>query len=66
MIHVGFLVHSREAEDKFYRDLLGFRPYWFGGMHDDKIDWVSQQVPDGHDWLEYMLAAGPGRGFQRT
>jgi len=63
MIHVGFLVHSREAEDKFYRDLLGFRPYWFGGMHDDKIDWVSQQVPDGHDWLEYMLAAGPGTGI---
>ena len=59
VIHVGILVHSREAEDKFYRDLLGFKPYWFGGMHDDKIDWVSQQVPDGHDWLEYMLTSGP-------
>jgi catechol 2,3-dioxygenase-like lactoylglutathione lyase family enzyme len=59
IIHVGFLVHSREAEDKFYRDLLGFRPYWYGGMKDDKIDWVSQQVPDGHDWLEYMLTSGP-------
>jgi len=63
VIHVGFLVHSREAEDKFYRDLLGFRPYWFGGMQDDKIDWVSQQVPDGHDWLEYMVAGGPGTGI---
>jgi catechol 2,3-dioxygenase-like lactoylglutathione lyase family enzyme len=59
IIHVGFLVHSREAEDKFYRDLLGFRPYWFGGMKDDKVDWVSQQVPDGHDWLEYMMTSGP-------
>ncbi|MGA9586492.1 MAG: VOC family protein [Terracidiphilus sp.] len=59
IIHVGFLVHSREAEDKFYRDLLGFRPYWYGGMKDDKIDWVSQQVPDGHDWVEYMLTSGP-------
>jgi catechol 2,3-dioxygenase-like lactoylglutathione lyase family enzyme len=59
IIHVGFLVHSREAEDKFYRDLLGFKPYWYGGMKDDKIDWVSQQVPDGHDWLEYMLTSGP-------
>jgi catechol 2,3-dioxygenase-like lactoylglutathione lyase family enzyme len=59
VIHVGILVHSRDAEDKFYRDLLGFKPYWFGGMHDDKIDWVSQQVPDGHDWLEYMLTSGP-------
>jgi catechol 2,3-dioxygenase-like lactoylglutathione lyase family enzyme len=66
IIHVGFLVHSREVEDKFYRDLLGFRPYWFGGMQDNKLDWVSQQVPDGHDWLEYMLAGGPGTGIPPT
>ena len=59
IIHVGFLVHDRAKEDTFYRDLLGFRPYWFGGMNDTKVDWVSQQVPDGHDWLEYMLTSGP-------
>ncbi|MFP5238070.1 MAG: VOC family protein [Acidobacteriota bacterium] len=59
MIHIGFLVHSRAKEDTFYRDLLGFKPYWFGGMKEDKIDWVSQQVPNGHDWLEYMLTSGP-------
>jgi catechol 2,3-dioxygenase-like lactoylglutathione lyase family enzyme len=59
IIHVGFMVHDRATEDKFYRDLLGFRPYWWGGRN-DKVEWVSQQVPDGHDWLEYMLAAGPG------
>lgn len=59
IIHVGFMVHSRAAEDMFYRDLLGFRPYWFGGMAPGKLDWVSQQVPDGHDWLEYMLTSGP-------
>jgi catechol 2,3-dioxygenase-like lactoylglutathione lyase family enzyme len=59
IIHVGFLVHSREAEDKFYRELLGFKPYWYGGMQGDKVDWVSQQVPDGHDWVEYMMTSGP-------
>ncbi len=59
IIHVGFLVHSREAQDKFYRELLGFKPYWYGGMQDDKVDWVSQQVPDGHDWVEYMMTSGP-------
>ena len=59
IIHVGFMVHSRAAEDTFYRDLLGFRPYWFGGMQEGKLDWVSQQVPNGHDWLEYMLTSGP-------
>lgn len=63
IIHVGILVHDRAAEDKFYKDLLGFRPYWFGGMTDAKIDWVSQQVPDGYDWLEYMLDGGPGTGI---
>lgn len=55
MIHAGFLVYKREAEDHFYRDILGFRPYWHGGMKDGETDWVSLQVPDGTDWLEYML-----------
>lgn len=63
IIHIGYMVHSRSAEDTFYRALLGFRPYWYGGMHDGKIDWVSQQTPDGRDWLEYMLVDDPGPGI---
>jgi catechol 2,3-dioxygenase-like lactoylglutathione lyase family enzyme len=56
IIHVGAIVHDRAREDTFYRDILGFRPYWFGGMKDDAPpSWVSQQVPDGPDWLEYMV-----------
>ena len=55
VIHVGYLVHSKAAEDHFYKDILGFRPYWFGAKQPDHVDWVSQQVPDGHDWLEYMM-----------
>jgi catechol 2,3-dioxygenase-like lactoylglutathione lyase family enzyme len=55
IIHVGYLVHNRAEEDHFYREVLGFRPYWFGAMHPDHVDWISQQVPDGHDWLEYMM-----------
>jgi catechol 2,3-dioxygenase-like lactoylglutathione lyase family enzyme len=55
MIHAGFLVYDRTAEDRFYREILGFRPYWHGGMKDTETDWVSLQVPDGTDWLEYML-----------
>jgi catechol 2,3-dioxygenase-like lactoylglutathione lyase family enzyme len=65
IIHVGMRVKSRDVENTFYRDLLGFRPYWFGGMKPDKTDWVSQQVPNGHDWLEYMLEVGPGEPSQR-
>jgi catechol 2,3-dioxygenase-like lactoylglutathione lyase family enzyme len=67
IIHVGFLVHNRAVEDTFYRDLLGFKPYWFGGMVEGKMDWVSQQAPDSHDWLEYMLTSGPsGSGIPDT
>lgn len=59
MIHVGMLVRDRAKEDTFYREILGFRPYWHGGMQPDRTDWVSQQVPNGGDWLEYMLTSGP-------
>ena len=60
IIHIGFIVHDRAREDGFYRTVLGFRPYWAGGMKDGKTDWVSQQVPDGRDWLEYMIVGTPG------
>ena len=67
IIHVGFLVHSRVIDAPFCRDLLGFRPYWFGGMVEGKLDWVSQQAPDSHDWVEYMLTSGPsGSGIPPT
>lgn len=56
IIHVGFVIHDRARQDSFFRDVLGFRPYWYGGMQDDGPPaWVSQQVPDGPDWLEYMI-----------
>ena len=57
IIHVGYLIHSRAVENILYRDLLGFRPYWYGGMVDGRTDWVSQQSPDSHNWLEYMLTS---------
>ncbi|HWI84737.1 MAG TPA: VOC family protein, partial [Sphingomonas sp.] len=31
IIHVGFIVHNRDNQDSFWRNLLGFRPYWYGG-----------------------------------
>jgi catechol 2,3-dioxygenase-like lactoylglutathione lyase family enzyme len=59
IIHVGMIVHDRALMDKFYRELLGFRGYWAGGMHPDHPSWISQQVPDGRDWMEYMIVSGP-------
>jgi len=48
---------SRSAlEDTFYRDVLGFRPYWFGGMKDDAPPSLGVAAGAGrHDWLEYMV-----------
>jgi catechol 2,3-dioxygenase-like lactoylglutathione lyase family enzyme len=58
IIHTGFAVQSTDAENKFYQDILGFRPNWYGGRVAGKTDWVSLQVPEGTDWLEYMLNGG--------
>jgi catechol 2,3-dioxygenase-like lactoylglutathione lyase family enzyme len=55
IIHVGFVVHDRAAEDRFYKDILGFHVYWHGGMKEGEDNWIDMQVPDGTDWIEYML-----------
>jgi len=54
MIHAGFLVKDRGAEDHFFKDILGFEEMWHGGKTDTSADWISMRVPDGEDWLEYM------------
>jgi catechol 2,3-dioxygenase-like lactoylglutathione lyase family enzyme len=59
MVHAGFIVKDRAAEDRFYRDLLGFRMYWHGGFKDADDDWWEIQVPEGSDWIEYMLNVSP-------
>ncbi|MFN2977544.1 VOC family protein [Terriglobus aquaticus] len=59
IIHAGFVVGSGDKENTFYRDVLGFKPYWHGGMHDGVTDFISQQVPNGTDWIEFMLNVKP-------
>jgi catechol 2,3-dioxygenase-like lactoylglutathione lyase family enzyme len=59
IIHAGFVVRDRAAEDAFYKDILGFRLYWHGGMKDDETSWVAMEVPNGANWLEYMLNISP-------
>jgi catechol 2,3-dioxygenase-like lactoylglutathione lyase family enzyme len=58
IIHVGVTVRDRAAADKFYKDILGFQETWHGGMKDSETDWVDMRVPEGTDWLEYMLNVG--------
>lgn len=59
IIHAGFVVHDRAAEDKFYKDILGFHVYWHGGMKEGEDNWLDMQVPEGTDWIEYMLRVSP-------
>jgi catechol 2,3-dioxygenase-like lactoylglutathione lyase family enzyme len=55
IIHVGVVVKDRAASDHFYKEILGFKEIWHGGMTDQDTDWVDMRVPEGTDWLEYML-----------
>jgi catechol 2,3-dioxygenase-like lactoylglutathione lyase family enzyme len=59
LIHAGIIVTDADAESKFYEGILGFHVYWHGGMKDDQTDWMAIQVPDGTDWIEYMLRIPP-------
>ena len=64
LVHAGFVAKDLQVMNKFYLDTLGFRLYWKGGFKDlppgtppkdSDIDWFEIQVPDGSDWVEYML-----------
>lgn len=58
ILHVGLTVTDAEAADKFYKDILGFSEIWRGGRDDVTINWINMRVPDGTDYLEYMLTVG--------
>lgn len=58
IIHAGFIVRDRLKMDHFYKNILGFRLYWQGGMKDE-TNWISLQVPDGTDWIEFMVNLPP-------
>ncbi|MEP6717251.1 MAG: VOC family protein [Terriglobia bacterium] len=55
MLHVGVRVKDPKEEDKFYKDILGFRFLWQGGPRDDRLDWISHLTPEGDNWIEYMV-----------
>src|SRR5208282_2685026 len=55
LIHAGIIVKDATVENRFYENVLGFHEYWHGGMKEGETSWMAMQVPDGTDWIEYML-----------
>ncbi|HZT30271.1 MAG TPA: VOC family protein [Bryobacteraceae bacterium] len=55
MMHVGVIVGDLAAAMKFYGDVLGFHEIWRGSSNGQTLSWVNMQVPDGKDYLEFML-----------
>jgi len=55
-LHVGVIVGSLEKSMEFYRDILGFEEFWRGSSRNSEtLSWVNMRVPDGTDYLEFML-----------
>ena len=54
--HVGVLIGSVQAPAAFYHGILGFEEIWRGGGGATKpLSWINMRVPDGKDYLEWML-----------
>ena len=58
MPHVGVMVGQLDASLKFYGDILGFAEIWRGGAG-KMLSWVNLRVPDGTDYIEFMLYNKP-------
>ena len=59
ILHVGIHVTDSPRADRFYQDILGFRLLWAGGSQSNPKSWISYMVPNGGDWVEYMMGANP-------
>lgn len=55
ILHAGLTVKDGAAADRFYKEMLGFSETWRGGRPEGIINWINMRVPDGTDYLEYML-----------
>jgi len=56
MTHVGLIVTQLDPEYRFYTEILGFKETWRGSSSGTLLSWINLQVPDGSDYIEFMLA----------
>jgi catechol 2,3-dioxygenase-like lactoylglutathione lyase family enzyme len=55
IMHVGFLVGDLDKSIHFYDGILGFKEFWRGSRSTTSLSWVNMRVPDGDDYVEFML-----------
>lgn len=55
IFHAGFLVGDSQKSLNFYGNILGFSEFWRGSSNGKELSWIDMRVPDGHDYVEFML-----------
>jgi lactoylglutathione lyase len=55
LLHAGVLVGNLDAALHFYGEVLGFHEIWRGSSDGQTLSWVNMRVPDGGDYVEFML-----------
>ena len=65
LLHAGVIVNDEAGAHALFREVLGFGEIWRGGRSEARADWVNMRVPDGTDYLEYMLQQTPPDRRQR-
>lgn len=53
--HTGFLVGNTARSLDFYGRILGFKETWRGSPTPNELSWINMKVPDGDDYVEFML-----------
>lgn len=63
--HLGVTIQAFGPATKFYGGILGFQEFWRGSSTGTVLSWVNMRVPDGQDYLEFMLGSKPPDAKER-
>ena len=55
IMHVGIIVTDLDHQTEFYEKVLGFREIWRGSKSGTVLSWTNEKVPDGDEYIEFML-----------
>jgi catechol 2,3-dioxygenase-like lactoylglutathione lyase family enzyme len=59
MAHLGVTIGALAPAMKFYGENFGLAEFWRGSSSGTVLSWVNMRVPDGQDYLEFMLYGAP-------